>query len=76
MYSKKQVIQRIESLRKEHGLTQSELAEQAGTTRPYFSKIKRSGHVGPAMINRLLKPFGLRLKYVFEELPNKEVENG
>jgi ribosome-binding protein aMBF1 (putative translation factor) len=58
----------IRSRRKARGLTQQELAELAGVSRPYLSRLENGETTGRAAeLDRVLRVFGKRLW--FEDVP-------
>jgi len=58
----------IRSRRKARGLTQQELAELAGVSRPYLSRLENGETTGRvAELDRVLRVFGKRLW--FEDMP-------
>jgi transcriptional regulator with XRE-family HTH domain len=60
----------IRSRRKARGLTQQELADLAGVSRLYLSKLERGAATGrTAELDRVLHVFGKRLW--FEDLPTE-----
>jgi transcriptional regulator with XRE-family HTH domain len=64
--------ERIRQLRREHGLTQDELAELAGINRSYLS-IVENGHSSPTMdvAERLAKALGVSLWTLLSEMEEK-----
>lgn len=52
----------IRDARKKQGLSQDELAEKAGLSRPTIARVERGDDVSTATINKLAEVLGLALK--------------
>jgi transcriptional regulator with XRE-family HTH domain len=63
------ITAQIESLRKERGLTQEDLAELVGTKQSGISRWQSSGYASCKLesLRKFAKAFGVRLKVSFEE---------
>ncbi|HEX7017422.1 MAG TPA: helix-turn-helix transcriptional regulator [Patescibacteria group bacterium] len=62
----KRVGERIEYLRKEKGLTQEKLAEEAGLHRAYFWDIEQGRNISIKTAYKIAKALGVKLKDLFD----------
>lgn len=63
------MIDKIDALRKQRGMTVTELCGSAGISRSRYSQLRKSGEQGVsvATIERLLDVLGFELKIVMKE---------
>lgn len=58
--------QRIENVRKEKGMTQEKLAEEAGLHRAYFWDIEQGRNISIKTAYKICKALGIKLRDLFD----------
>lgn len=57
-----EIIKQLIRLRKEHSLTQKQLAEKVNTTQPVISRIENGNmNIGIDLLNRIARKFGKKI---------------
>lgn len=58
--------QRIENIRKDKGMTQEKLAEEAGLHRAYFWDIEQGRNISVKTAYKITKALGIKLRDLFD----------